>query len=196
MVQHSYNVTWMLSQHQSPVLESNIATIFTKCCLSIVLTLGPQHWGATLPQCSNNVVWTLSQCWAPVLVHWHNIHIRLPECCTNVGPQCWGGPLPLHSHNIGTMLQHSPTLWKRCGNTRILVKIHCGYNIHTTSSGHPQNVAGMFKRISTNERCHNVGANTPTMNAPTLWQWCHFGWLAERNHAQKDTSYFPLVWFA
>ena len=82
-----------------------------KSCLNV----DHQHWGATLPQHSYYVSWTLFQHWSPSLgatllqcshnlclnvvpslvtnireQRCHNVHTALPECCLNVSNHCWG----------------------------------------------------------------------------------------------------------
>ncbi len=64
----------------------NIQAMLCECCGNIALNVGdwhwdnvqatlcerclnvsPQHWALTFTQCSDNVAWTLSQCWSPTL---------------------------------------------------------------------------------------------------------------------------------
>ncbi len=93
------------------------------------LIVGPQHWEQ----------------------HCHNVETTLPERCLNIGPQRW----EWHCPSIHTTLPESclnigrrrSTLWQHCGNVGILVEIQLCYNVHTTLSGRPHNVAGMFKSI-------------------------------------------------
>ena len=159
----------------STKLGTNIDTSFSQHCLNIVSISAPNVGE--------------QRC--------HNIHTTLPEGCLKVSPQCWGAILPQHWHNIAWVLSQcwSPMLgsdiatiftqhWysivtmlvnvgQHCDNIGILVEILYWYNIHTTMSGRPHNVAGMFTSIykstwpqcwgSTlrqcwHEYCHNVAA--------------------------------------
>ncbi len=89
---HCHNIQITLPE----LWPQNVATMFTQHCLNFV-NVGPQHWGATLPQRSYNVAWKLSQCWSPTLVS--NIATMLFQC-SMVGFQ--------HSqcNNIVTTLEH------------------------------------------------------------------------------------------
>ena len=72
---HCYDVAWILSKWQSPMLKSNITTPFTQCWYNIIVTMLANivttwwqcwdcGWNTTLIECSHSVVWTSTQgCW-------------------------------------------------------------------------------------------------------------------------------------
>ena len=149
MRQHSHNVAWTLSvpsggHQQSHNIHTmfpewcldvgpqcwerhchNIHTMLPECCLDVI----PQCWGATLPQYSHNIAWTLSEHW-PMLANVvamlgfgskYNVGTTFSQCCLNVHTTLLGH-LKVSTfeccHNVGTNVKTvvAPTLWQYCHN--------------------------------------------------------------------------------
>ncbi len=150
---------------------NNIHTTLPEHCLNI----GPQCWGAMLPQCLNNVAWKLSQWWSPTLgsddatmftQHWLNIVSTLA--------------------NID----------QGCGNDGIMVEIQHWYNVRMTLSRRPHNVAGMFKGFY-KWTCHNAGDrcwnNVSTNIVTTLPQHWTISWMVARDSSVDLTQFCSIT---
>ena len=101
--QHSHNIAWMLSQHQSPTLRVTLpqhSPLLPECCLIVI----PQWWKAMLAQYPHNVKSTLSQCWSSANVA--GIFNSIYKCTS---PQQWDRRWDNVGTNVVTTL---PKCWR------------------------------------------------------------------------------------
>ena len=149
---HSHNIAWMLCEHWSPTSGTDVQTTFTQHCLNVV--------SMSVPTVESNIATTFTQhCLNIVSMSFSNIGSDVATKYT----QCYLNVEWTMSTDIMTMLGFSSKY-----NVGTMFTQHC-LDVHTTLLGH--------LKVSTFERCHNVGTNVVTM-LPTL----PHRWSISRDH--------------
>ena len=158
------NVTVILDLNQpSTTLGTGIETTFTQHCLNVVSTF--------VPNIESNITTTFTQHCLNIVSTLVNVECDIVTTFT----QCWLKVVWMLA-NVGQC----------CDNVGNLVEIQRWYNIRTTLSGCPHNVAGMLKSIyiwtlpQHWDQCWgNVGTNFVTM-LPQRWS---ISWAKDVHHS-------------